>query len=113
MYHIRKTNDPILRKFSDGRTNRQTNERTGQSDFKESCSTNIECPKIQKTYFQSILGLYRPKLGKKEFCQHYLTLSVLRTYEPVRAYQNITKYRKIVSRRGIIHLARRQNFRKN
>ena len=39
-----KTNDPILRKFSDGRTERQTDE----SDFIGRCPTNIEGPIILK-----------------------------------------------------------------
>ena len=32
-----KTNDPILRKFSDGRTD-------GQSDFISCCLTDVKCP---------------------------------------------------------------------
>ena len=35
-----KTNDPIFRKFSDGRTDRETDE----SDFIGSCPTNVERP---------------------------------------------------------------------
>ena len=38
-----KTNDPILIKFSEGRTERQTHE----SDFMARFPTNVECP-IQK-----------------------------------------------------------------
>ena len=37
-----KTNDPILRKLSDRRTDRQTDE----SDFIRCCQTNVERPKI-------------------------------------------------------------------
>ena len=44
-----KTNDPILRKLSDGRTNGETDE----SDFIGRCPTNVERPikddKINKT----------------------------------------------------------------
>ena len=47
-----KTNDPILRKISDGqmdgwmdgRTDRPTDGQTDQKDFRERCRTNVECP---------------------------------------------------------------------
>ena len=44
MYNIRKTNDPILRKLSDGRTDGQTD----KSDFIGRCPTNVERPETQK-----------------------------------------------------------------
>lgn len=40
MLNIKKTNAPILIKFSDGRTEEQTDE----SDFIGRCRTNVECP---------------------------------------------------------------------
>ena len=42
----KKTNDPILRKFSDGRTDgdRQTEKQTEESDYIRGCSTNFERP---------------------------------------------------------------------
>ena len=46
MYKIRKTNDPILRKLSDGRTDRQTGGQTDESDFIGRCPTNVERPTI-------------------------------------------------------------------
>ena len=46
MYNIRKINDPILRKLSDGRTDgekdRQTDRQTDESDFIGRCSSNVE-----------------------------------------------------------------------
>lgn len=46
MLNIKKTNAPILIKFSDGRTEEQTDE----SDFIGRYRTNVECP-INKQYF--------------------------------------------------------------
>ena len=45
-----KTNDPVLRKFSEGRTDRQTERQKDESDFIGRCSTNVERPKIKKNY---------------------------------------------------------------
>ena len=45
-----KTNDPILRKFSDGRTCRQSEE----SDFLGHCPTNVERPKDEETKYDYI-----------------------------------------------------------
>ena len=46
----KKTNDPILRKFSDGRTDgrtgRQTERQTGENDIIGRCPTNVERPKM-------------------------------------------------------------------
>ena len=43
-----KTNDSILRKFSDEQMDRQTegqtDRQTAKKDFKGSCKTNTECP---------------------------------------------------------------------
>ena len=44
MYNIRKTNDTILRKLSDGRTDGQTDE----SDFIGRCRTNVKRPNNKK-----------------------------------------------------------------
>ena len=41
-----KTNDPILKKFMDGRTDGRTERQTDDSDFIGSCSTNVKHPKI-------------------------------------------------------------------
>ena len=41
-----KTNDPILRKLSDGRTDGQTDRQTDESDFTGRCPTNVERPKM-------------------------------------------------------------------
>ena len=41
-----KTNDPILRKLSDGWTDRPTDRQTeGPEWFHRHCPTNVECPK--------------------------------------------------------------------
>ena len=40
-----KTNYPILRKFSDGLTDRRTDRQTDESDFIERRPTNVERPK--------------------------------------------------------------------
>ena len=40
-----KTNDPILRKFSDGRIDGRTDGQTGESGFTGRCPTNVERPK--------------------------------------------------------------------
>ena len=47
-----KTNDAILRKLSDGRTDWQTDGQTGESDFIGRCPTNVERQKkiIKKFY---------------------------------------------------------------
>ena len=37
-------NGPILRKFSDGQTDRQTDGQMDESDFIGCCQTSIECP---------------------------------------------------------------------
>ena len=66
MQYQKKTNDPILRKFSDGWTNGWTDRQTDGSDFIGCCPTNIEHPKKQK-----IKKLFKNKelnesaLGKK------------------------------------------------
>ena len=39
-----KTNDPILKKFSDGRTDGRTDRQTDESDFIGNCPTNVERP---------------------------------------------------------------------
>ena len=39
------TNDPILRKLSDGQTGGRTDGQTDQSDFIGRCPTNVEHPK--------------------------------------------------------------------
>ena len=51
-----KTNDPILRKLSDGQTDRQTDGRTDESDFIGRCLTNVEHLKKElcKNSFESI-----------------------------------------------------------
>ena len=41
-----KTNDPIFRKFSDGRTDGQTDKQTDDNDFIGRCATNVNRPKI-------------------------------------------------------------------
>ena len=41
---LENTNDPILIKLSDGRTDRQTGEQTDESDFIGRCLTNVERP---------------------------------------------------------------------
>ena len=41
----KKTNDPILRKLSDGRTDGQTDGQRDESDFIGRCPTNVERPK--------------------------------------------------------------------
>ena len=54
MYNIKKTNDPILRKRSDGRTDEQTDgqtDRRTKSDFIGLCLTNIERPIEKKELF--------------------------------------------------------------
>ena len=47
-----KTNDPILRKLSDGRTDRRTDGRTegqtDESDFIRCCPTDVERPEMEK-----------------------------------------------------------------
>ena len=45
-----KTNDPVLRKFSEERTDRQSERQKDESDFIGRCSTNAERPKIKKNY---------------------------------------------------------------
>ena len=40
----KKTNDPILRKLSDGRTEGRTDRQTDESDFIGQCPTNVERP---------------------------------------------------------------------
>ena len=42
---MEKTNDPILGKLSDGKTDRWTDGRTDESDFKGRCPANLEHPK--------------------------------------------------------------------
>ena len=47
-YHVqyqKKTIDPILRKFSDGRTDGPTERQTKESDFIGRCPTNVKRPK--------------------------------------------------------------------
>ena len=44
----KKTNDPILRKFSDGWTNGWKDRQTDESDFIGCCPTNVEHPKDKK-----------------------------------------------------------------
>ena len=44
MYNVKKTNDPILRKFSDWQTDGQTDSETEKSDFIRRCPTNFESP---------------------------------------------------------------------
>ena len=52
MCNVRKTNGPILRKLSDGwtdrridgRTDRRTDGLTDESDFIERCQTNVKLP---------------------------------------------------------------------
>ena len=41
-----KTNDPILRKISDGWTDRWTDRQTDKSDFMGRCPTNVDSIKI-------------------------------------------------------------------
>ena len=41
-----KTNDPVLRKFSDGRTDAQRDKQTDESDFIGRCPTNVERPTV-------------------------------------------------------------------
>ena len=41
----KKTNDPMLRKFSDGRAHGQMDRQMNKSDFIGGCTTNAECPK--------------------------------------------------------------------
>ena len=41
---LKKTNDPILRKLSDGQTDRQTDRQIDKSDFISCCPINVECP---------------------------------------------------------------------
>ena len=56
MYNFRKTNDPILRKFSDGRTvgqtdretDREMNRQMDESDFIGLCPTNVKRSKKKK-----------------------------------------------------------------
>ena len=43
-----KTNDPFLRKFSDGRTDGQTPRKTDESDFMERCPTNVKRPTTKR-----------------------------------------------------------------
>ena len=43
----KKTNDPILKKFSDGRTDGQTD---GRKYFIGRCLTNVECSSVQREY---------------------------------------------------------------
>ena len=69
MCNIRKkTNDPNLRKFSDGWTDGQTNNQTDVSDLIGRCSTNVERPKYIKKQFHlvcisSFYGLKTDKDG--------------------------------------------------
>ena len=42
----KKTNDPVLRKFTDRRTDGQTDE----SDFMGRRPTNVECPKLSEVF---------------------------------------------------------------
>ena len=44
----KKTNDPILRKFSEGWTNGWKDRQTDESDFIGCCPTNVEHPKDKK-----------------------------------------------------------------
>ena len=45
-----KTNDPISRKLSDGRTDERTDGETHDSDFIGRCPTNVERPKIKNAW---------------------------------------------------------------
>ena len=51
-----KTNDPNLRKLSDGWTDRQMDRQTDKSDFIGRCPTNVESPKFIeiKNWFKNI-----------------------------------------------------------
>ena len=47
----KKTNNPILKKFSDGRTDGQTDEHTdGRKYFIGRCLTNVECSSVLREY---------------------------------------------------------------
>ena len=56
-----KTNDPILRKFSDGWTDGRTNIQTEESDFIGCCPTNVERPIIV------LLRLISAKIANYDF----------------------------------------------
>ena len=56
-----KTNDPILRKFSDGWTDGRTNIQTEESDFIGCCPTNVELPIIV------LLRLISAKIANYDF----------------------------------------------
>ena len=45
-----KTNNPILKKLSDGQTDALTDGQTEASDFIGGCPTNIVCPNIKATF---------------------------------------------------------------
>ena len=55
-----KSHDPILRKFSDGLTNRRTDRQTNESDFIGRCPTDVERP---TTNFKKSLGCIENKLN--------------------------------------------------
>ena len=61
MYNIRKTYDPVLRKFSDRRTDGysdgRSNGQTNESNFIKYCSTNVE-PTTSKNWTSSQLKEY-------------------------------------------------------
>ena len=65
---LEKTNDPILRELSDGRTDRQTDRQTdsymgrwtdgqtAESDFIGRCPTNVERPILETSYENKIVS---------------------------------------------------------
>ena len=56
-----KTNDPIFRKLSDGRTDGQTDRQTNECDFIERCAANVQ---RQIKYFQNEAAAQRCSLKR-------------------------------------------------
>ena len=65
---LEKTNDPILRKFSDGWTKRQTDGQTDESDFIGCCQTKVQHPKKQ---FQKLLPFHSSTFSSECIEYHF------------------------------------------
>ena len=79
-----KTNDPILRKFSDGRTDK----RMDAIDFIGRCPTNIERPKVKQK--QKLINSLARRSKQKYKCKQATSANFIKLVSVVRS--SLLKY---------------------
>ena len=100
----KKTNDPILRKLSNGWTDRPTDRQTDQSNFIGHCSTNIQHPKTEKFYalisdntWKASVGAHFgkflvTKIFKTKLFQNPSFSAILNLYAAVTSYKKEKRF---------------------